>query len=177
MIDRSPALPKSMSEPATEPAADPPVGDGALERLTLRLTGVMRRHYERSAAAHGLTPPQATALRNLGDPVPMRELADRLRCDASYVTALADALEANGWAERRPHPDDRRVRRLALTPAGRTKTDAFLRTLIDDSPLVRALGPEERSSFGAMLERIVAADAERSDAANGRCPPPDCSSG
>jgi DNA-binding MarR family transcriptional regulator len=35
------------------------------------------------------------------------------------VVGLIDRVEAAGWVERRPDPDDRRVNRLYLTEAGR----------------------------------------------------------
>src|SRR6266550_8777798 len=37
---------------------------------------------------------------------PMRDLADHMGVDASYVTGLADALEERGLVERRPHPTE-----------------------------------------------------------------------
>ena len=48
----------------------------------------------------------------------MRDLAARLQCDPSNVTFLADRLEERGLVERRPDPSGRRVKLLALTPAG-----------------------------------------------------------
>jgi DNA-binding MarR family transcriptional regulator len=33
------------------------------------------------------------------------------------VTGLIDALEADGWVTRSPHPDDRRATIIAITPA------------------------------------------------------------
>ena len=54
----------------------------------------------------------------VGEAVPMRDLADRLQCDPSNVTFLADRLEERGLIERRPDLSDRRVKLLALTTAG-----------------------------------------------------------
>ena len=48
----------------------------------------------------------------------MRELAERLKSDPSNVTGLIDRLEARGLVERRPDPNDRRIKGLALTAAG-----------------------------------------------------------
>jgi len=50
--------------------------------------------------------------------MPMRELARRLGCDNSYVTALVDALEDRGLAVREQHPTDRRVKVIVLTGKG-----------------------------------------------------------
>ncbi len=48
----------------------------------------------------------------------MRSLADEWECDASTATWIIDRLEAKGFAERRPHAPDRRVKLVVLTPAG-----------------------------------------------------------
>jgi DNA-binding MarR family transcriptional regulator len=52
------------------------------------------------------------------DPVPMRELATRLGCDSSYATGIVDTLEQHRLAVRQPHPTDRRIKDIALTPHG-----------------------------------------------------------
>ncbi|MFG2574891.1 MarR family winged helix-turn-helix transcriptional regulator [Streptomyces sp. NPDC048481] len=52
-----------------------------------------------------------------------RELSARLGYDPSAIVGLVDDLERQGFAERRPAPDDRRSRIVALTEQGR----AFLR--------------------------------------------------
>nr|WP_207929076.1 MarR family winged helix-turn-helix transcriptional regulator [Actinomadura sp. 6K520] len=65
---------------------------------------------------------------NLSAPAPMRQLAARLRCDASHVTGIVDGLERRGLVERRPAPDDRRVKHLVPTGEGERK-----RALLRDS--------------------------------------------
>ncbi|WP_232664626.1 MarR family winged helix-turn-helix transcriptional regulator [Pseudonocardia sp. TRM90224] len=69
----------------------------------------------------GLTPVRAgllLVLHEQGRPVVQRELSQLLQCTPRYVTALVDALETQGWAERQPHPRDRRATLVALTPKG-----------------------------------------------------------
>jgi DNA-binding MarR family transcriptional regulator len=51
-------------------------------------------------------------------PRTMGDLARELNCDRSYVTAIVDDLERAGLAERRAVAEDRRVKMIALTPAG-----------------------------------------------------------
>jgi DNA-binding MarR family transcriptional regulator len=82
-------------------------------------------HFQASfleaARALDLNPGELKTLGALADgPQPMGAIARLLRCDASNVTWLADRLEERGFVERRPDPDDRRVKTLSLTPAGRT---------------------------------------------------------
>ena len=51
-------------------------------------------------------------------PRSMGDLARELNCDRSYVTSIVDDLERAGLAERRVAAEDRRVKTIALTPAG-----------------------------------------------------------
>lgn len=51
----------------------------------------------------------------------MRELSDALGITPRTVTDLVDNLERRGLVVRGPHPSDRRVSLIALTPAGRTE--------------------------------------------------------
>ena len=62
-------------------------------------------------------------------PLPRRELAQRLHCDPSNVTFLADRLAERGLLARVEDPADRRVRALALTDAGLTARDRLTETL------------------------------------------------
>jgi DNA-binding MarR family transcriptional regulator len=49
-------------------------------------------------------------------PVLMRALSDAVGVTPRTITGLIDALEADGWVERRAHPSDRRATIVALTP-------------------------------------------------------------
>jgi DNA-binding MarR family transcriptional regulator len=50
-------------------------------------------------------------------PVVMRALSQQLGISPRTVTGLIDALEADGWVTRSPHPEDRRATIIAITPA------------------------------------------------------------
>lgn len=99
-----------------------PGNDAALAEAWQRMMALFfsrRDEFFSELAALDLTPPHGHALMSLRDgPVRMRDLADVMACDASYVTAVADRLEELGLAERRNDADDRRVRELALTTKG-----------------------------------------------------------
>src|SRR5215212_8170715 len=65
--------------------------------------------YEEAAAGHALTGAQARLLSLLSlEPLPMRKLAQKLKCEPSNVTGIVDRLESRGLVERRPDPADRR---------------------------------------------------------------------
>src|SRR6266498_4944390 len=76
----------------------------------------VRTHFQRVIAELDLSPPQAYALRRLEPerPLPMRDLADGLACDASNVTGIVDRLERRGLVERQVSPTDRRVKTLGV---------------------------------------------------------------
>src|ERR687884_1681662 len=89
-----------------------PVTDAAREaqRLFFEIGMVQRARVGAQLGELGLTFAQAHALRLLEPdrPLPMSALADRLFCDASNVTGIADRLEGRGLVERRAGAGDRR---------------------------------------------------------------------
>ncbi|WP_299572753.1 MarR family winged helix-turn-helix transcriptional regulator [uncultured Williamsia sp.] len=70
-------------------------------------------------------------LTRLGEgPRTLRDIAADIGVDAPYATVIVDKLESHGLVDRRPHPDDRRRKLVALTEAGRdalTTVEAILR--------------------------------------------------
>ncbi|CAM5247536.1 hypothetical protein STANM309S_05279 [Streptomyces tanashiensis] len=76
-----------------------------LEVVELIGTVVARYYeeYEQAAAQHALTGAQARVLGLLSlDPLPMRRIAQKLKCEPSNITGIVDRLEARGLVERRP---------------------------------------------------------------------------
>ena len=54
--------------------------------------------YEGAAAAHALTGAQARVLGLLSlEPMPMRKIARKLKCEPSNITGIVDRLEARAW--------------------------------------------------------------------------------
>src|ERR1700736_2391674 len=88
--------------------------------LMFTVPGLLNAQIHTASVEMLLAPQQAHALRTLDPtrPVPMRELAAGIMCDASTVTGIVDRLEGRGLVERRPDPGDRRVKGLVVTPAG-----------------------------------------------------------
>ena len=67
---------------------------------------------------------------------------------------LADRLEERGLLERRADPADRRVKLLALTPAGETLIGQMNRKL-DDLPGLAALSRSERQQLASLILRVL----------------------
>jgi DNA-binding MarR family transcriptional regulator len=107
---------------------------------------------------YGLTFPQAHALRLLDPerPLPMNEIADRLVCDASNVTGIADRLESRGLIERRPGSGDRRVKMLALTAAGAEARKRVIEAMTEPPAEIAALSAADQRALRDILRRAVA---------------------
>ncbi|MEV8042365.1 MarR family winged helix-turn-helix transcriptional regulator [Streptomyces griseoluteus] len=112
--------------------------------------------YEEAAASHALTGPQARLLSLLAlEPLPMRKLAQRLKCEPSNVTGIVDRLESRGLVERRPDSADRRVKLAAATEEGlRVARDLREGLHFAREPLA-GLSTAERSSLRDLLRRML----------------------
>ncbi|MFF1417393.1 MarR family winged helix-turn-helix transcriptional regulator [Streptomyces sp. NPDC058280] len=129
-----------------------------LEVVELIGTVVARYYeeYEQAAAEHSLTGAQARVLGLLSiEPMPMRRIARKLKCEPSNVTGIVDRLEARDLVERRPDPADRRVKLAAPTEKG-LATAAQLRDALGFArePLAE-LSVEERQVLRDLLKRML----------------------
>ncbi|MFF8968386.1 MarR family winged helix-turn-helix transcriptional regulator [Streptomyces sp. NPDC014995] len=125
--------------------------------------------YEEAAAGYALTGAQARLLSLLSlEPLPMRKLANRLRCEPSNVTGIVDRLEARGLVERRPDPADRRVKLAAATEEGRRVAKGLRVSLRFAREPLAGLAEEERVVLRGLLRRMLGvqagADAGAADA-------------
>ena len=120
----------------------------------------MRAHFERVVLPYNLPPPCAKALRLIDGSISMKELGSRIHCDASFITAIADALEERGLARREIDRGDRRIKNLVLTNEGTELRSRLARDLFDDLPGVRNLKAGERESFLALLHKMLGPEKE-----------------
>jgi DNA-binding MarR family transcriptional regulator len=129
-----------------------------LEVIELIGTVVARYHeeYEDAAAGHALTGAQARLLGLLSlEPLPMRRLAQKLRCEPSNVTGIVDRLESRGLVERRPDPKDRRVKLAAATAEGRRVARGLRESLDFAREPLAGLSTQERESLRDLLRRML----------------------
>ncbi|WP_042402172.1 MarR family winged helix-turn-helix transcriptional regulator [Streptacidiphilus carbonis] len=99
------------------------------------------------------------------EPLTLSQLAEFLGADAPYTTLVVDKLEAHGLVERRPHPDDRRRKLVALTAAGRQAIETADAILLRPPQAFSSLPPEDLDELTRLLTRLVGADraARRDD--------------
>ena len=128
-------------------------------RTVAERVGVLHEHYLGGARPYG----QARLLWQIGDggTHDVRGVRERLGLDSGYMSRLLRALERDGLVTVAPHPDDRRVRTVRLTEAGRQerallddRSDALAASLLD--PL-DARQRERLTSAMAEVERLLTA--------------------
>ncbi|MEV1063189.1 MarR family transcriptional regulator [Streptomyces sp. NPDC050263] len=119
--------------------------------------------YEDAAAEHSLTGAQARLLSLLSlEPLPMRKLAKKLKCEPSNVTGIVDRLESRGLVERRPDPADRRVKLAAATDEGRLIAKSLRESLRFAREPLAGLEAEERKVLRGLLQRMLVTEGDRS---------------
>ncbi|HYD98111.1 MAG TPA: MarR family transcriptional regulator [Alphaproteobacteria bacterium] len=101
-------------------------------RLWLRLLSaaglIESRIRARLRAEFEVTLPQfdlLAALERARGPLTMSALSERLMVSGGNVTGIVERLRADGWLDRRPAPEDRRVQHVALTESGRARFAAM----------------------------------------------------
>jgi len=106
----------------------------------------------------GLSPMQAQALTGLepGTPLAMSALAERMHCDNSNVTGIADRLEAAGVIERRPAEHDRRVKTLVLTAEGERLRAEVEERMGEPPPAIAQLSEADATQLREILARAAA---------------------
>ncbi len=92
-------------------------------------------------------------------PLTLGQLADANGLDAPYTTLVVDKLESHGLVERRPHPDDRRRKLVALTVAGRTAIATADTVLLRPPAPLKKLPAGDLARLTELLTRLVGADA------------------
>jgi DNA-binding MarR family transcriptional regulator len=123
------------------------------------LFGHQRRRFLRAASDLDLHPAQAGALLQLDSPLSMRHLAAVLGCDNSNVTGLVDRLETRGLVERQPSAEDRRVKHIVLTAAGRQLRDRLLERVGRPTNGLDRLDALEQVQLRDLLRKVLADDA------------------
>jgi DNA-binding MarR family transcriptional regulator len=104
----------------------------------------------------GLPFSRVRVLRRLaGGPLTMKDLAVACMTDAPAATVAVNDLERRGLAERRVDPENRRVKIVTLTDAGRAVLVRVAGVRDVAPPGVRELGPGDLRELRKLLARIT----------------------
>lgn len=83
-------------------------------------------------------------------------LAEAINADKTRIIRTLDDLQDDGYIERHPDPDDRRVRLLAITDEGRAVKNAVQAEIQrGEERWLGELRPEERTAFLRALQRLT----------------------
>jgi DNA-binding MarR family transcriptional regulator len=141
---------------ASEPAPFGPPMIGALLRAPWEAvqTHMLKRLHENGCADF-----DAAYLPVFGYPGPQgarpSELAARLGMSKQALNYLLGSLERAGYLERRPHPDDSRSRRIALTPHGVGAVEVIRDAVAElETSWTQLLGPRRFAQLRTMLQEL-----------------------
>jgi DNA-binding MarR family transcriptional regulator len=149
------------AEPAEAAAAAPSASASAVDRDILDSISGLAKHVGMAAQAVasglGIAPHDLLAMFKLDQPLSMKEMAHRMGCDASFITAVADTLEERGFVRREASQRDRRVKNLVLTPEGCAVKERLMAELAARMPWSYALDASERQCFLGLLRKMTGA--------------------
>ncbi|MEJ2722531.1 MAG: MarR family transcriptional regulator [bacterium] len=127
----------------------------------LLLSNHLKRSAARQLARHALNLwayDVLATLRRQGPPFQLSptELSRSALLSPGAMTNRLDRLEASGYIERRPDPDDRRGLLIALTPSGLELTDAAVEARFEEAiSSTSCLSTEERNQLSALLHKLI----------------------
>ncbi len=139
-----------MTEPLTDEQLNQQISDTLPE-----LIKSVHELGQRIAIEFGLNGSDAVALLKLDAPMTMKELGQRMGCDPSFITTIADALEKHGLARREPSQRDRRSKNIVLTAEGVAVRDRLFRELITRAPWCTALDTGERRCLLGLMRKML----------------------
>ena len=132
----------------------------AKRKLGFALRDASRRYtklFERRADALGLTLIQCRALVYLADneSSTQRRLATLIEVEPMSLVRIVDQMETQGWVRRLKTPDDRRTRRLQITPAAAALV-ARIHAIVAEMREIALSGfsAAEREQFMTFLDRL-----------------------
>jgi len=131
-------------------------------RLLEAAERVTRDHFNPLFAKAGLQSGEfdvLATLRRSGDPYMLSptSLYEAMMISSGGMTNRLDRLERAGLIERRPDPNDRRGKLIALTAAGRRVIDETLtRHVANEERLMSVLTTAEQEKLNALLKKLIA---------------------
>jgi MarR family transcriptional regulator, lower aerobic nicotinate degradation pathway regulator len=129
--------------------------------LLARLGDSSRQRFHRALEPEGMRPHHFGVM-TIVDAQPgitQHRLHEKTAIDPSSMVTVIDELERLGWAERRPHPGDRRAHMIFLTdPGQQTLARARTRAAELQREFFAVLTAEERRTLHALLRRLAGSE-------------------
>jgi len=144
------AEPVAHAEPLTDEQLNQQISDTFPELFKL-----FHDLGQRIAIEFGFNASDAIALMKLDAPLTMKELGQRMGCDPSFITTIADSLEKHGLARREPSLRDRRSKNIVLTQEGEAVRERLFRELMTRAPWCTALDTGERRCLLGLMRKMI----------------------
>jgi MarR family transcriptional regulator, transcriptional regulator for hemolysin len=118
---------------------------------------LLRTEFDRRVRRLGITRAQWLVLTRLHrhPGASLSELAERMEVEKATAGRMIDRLVANGWVARRTQRDDRRVKRVYLTPEAERVHKRIWRvaeSTVEDA--LAGLSAQESKQLMALLQRV-----------------------
>jgi DNA-binding MarR family transcriptional regulator len=133
------------------------------DKLNLEIMDALSELIKRASALGqgiaqllGLSPSDLVGLHKLEQPLTMKELGQRLHCDPSFVTMIANGLEKRGLARRETSERDRRIKNVVLTPEGAAMRERLEAEFCARAPWAYVLDVGERECLLRTLRKLLA---------------------
>jgi DNA-binding MarR family transcriptional regulator len=135
----------------------------------VRAESLVEAELARSFRRVGLTPATFNVLmilRGAGEPLCPYQIGERLLVTRGTVTGLLDSLEKRGLVRRVPHPDDRRMLLIEITPKATSLLDRMLPGHFSgEKQMMSCLSAREKDLLVELLGKIQAHLGAESDRA------------
>jgi MarR family transcriptional regulator, organic hydroperoxide resistance regulator len=133
------------------------------DRLNLDIMDALSELIKRAGALGqgiaqllGLSVSDLVGLHKLEGPLTMKELGQRLHCDPSFVTMIANDLEKRGLARRETSERDRRIKSVVLTSEGAAMREQLEMEFCTRAPWAYVLDVGERECLLGILRKLLA---------------------
>ena len=127
--------------------------------------------FMEECAEHNVTPGQYACLSEIARQpgVDATRLAAAVAFDRSTLGNVLERLETKGWVDRRPSPEDRRVKLLHITQAGEQLLEAIEPAVVaTQKRLLKPLAAADRKLFMRLIGELVEGNNDVSRAPLGR---------
>jgi DNA-binding MarR family transcriptional regulator len=133
-------------------------GQSEVDSLVHSLYGLssIRRELQRLAGVeHAVAAITVLSILGKGGPTRISDIAQDLQVDLSVASRHLRGLEAKGYVDRIPDPDDGRASLIAISTSGREKLDAAHHRVADGlAEVLRAWEPAEMAALSEGLVRL-----------------------
>jgi DNA-binding MarR family transcriptional regulator len=128
--------------------------------MQTKLNRLLKQRTTKALEGTGINPPEWAMLGVLADTkkegMRLRELADGLGVEASFVTTMAKSLQRRHLVRLVADEDDSRAKKICLTESGRTfliKNETELRDAL--RPITRGIGMTKLATYFTVLSALI----------------------